>query len=99
MKSFKQFNEEQELNELFRSLSFKVDTKKWSTKNIGAPSGEGTWKFDYKLPQVAIDASWIDDGIFEFKGSYKKAIKELDKFLKKRGGNMSQAVVSLLPKK
>ena len=103
MKSFKEhmLAEEQELEELFGSLPFKIDTSKWSMKNKGqTPKGQGNWKFDFKIPVRSPAHSYLDDGEFTFKGMFKKAIQGLVKYLKKSaqsGSNLKQAKVVLQP--
>lgn len=91
MKSFKQYNEDQEINELFGSLPFKIDIGAISTK------GKGEWKFDYKVPVRDAAISFIDDGVFKFVGPYKDALKALHKYLKNiDNGNLKQAKVKLV---
>ena len=103
MKSFKEhmLAEEQELEELFGSLPFKIDTSKWSMKHKGQqPKGQGNWKFDFKVPVRSPMASYLDDGEFTFKGMFKKAIQGLVKYLKRSSGpkgNLKQAKVTLQP--
>ncbi len=103
MKSFKEhmLAEEQELEELFGSLPFKIDTTKWSMKHKGQqPKGQGDWKFNFKVPVRSPMASYLDDGEFTFKGMFKKAIQGLVKYLKRSAGpkgNLKQAKVILQP--
>ena len=103
MKSFKEhyISEEQELEELFGALPFKIDTIKWSQKNKGKqPKGQGNWKFDFKVPVRSPMASYLDDGEYTFKGLFKKAVQGLVKYLKRSAGpkgNLKQAKVVLQP--
>jgi hypothetical protein len=103
MKSFKEhmLAEEQELEELFGSLPFKIDTTKWSMKHKGQqPKGQGDWKFNFKVPVRSPMASYLDDGEFTFKGMFKKAIQGLVKYLKRSAGpkgDLKQAKVVLQP--
>ena len=103
MKSFKEhiLSEEQELEEIFGSIPFKIDTIKWSQKNKGKqPKGQGNWKFDFKVPVRTPGVMYLDDGEFSFKGLFKKAVQGLIKYLKKSAGpkgNLKQAKVTLQP--
>ena len=103
MKSFKEhiLSEEQELEEIFGSIPFKIDTIKWSQKNKGKqPKGQGNWKFDFKVPVRTPGVMYLDDGEFSFKGLFKKAVQGLIKYLKRSAGpkgNLKQAKVTLQP--
>tara|TARA_A100001011_G_C13936609_1_gene685391 strand:+ start:166 stop:477 length:312 start_codon:yes stop_codon:yes gene_type:complete len=103
MKSFKQHIEEQEakeLEEFLGTIPFNIATTKWVAKNKGTPSGKDNWKFDFIIPVLQAGQGFLDDGQFSFKGLYKKAVKALAKFLKKRAGkegNVKQAKVNLVP--
>ena len=103
MKSFKEhmLAEEQELEEIFGSIPFKIDTIKWSQKNKGKqPKGQGNWKFDFKVPIRTPGVMYLDDGEFSFKGLFKKAVQGLVKYLKRSAGpkgNLKQAKVTLQP--
>jgi hypothetical protein len=73
---------------------------KWTAKNGGQPSGQGNWKFDYKVPVRAMGNMVLDDGDFSFKGLFKKAVQGLVKHLKKSAGKQAiikQAKVTLKP--
>ena len=100
VKSFKQhIKEEQELEEIFGSIPFKIDTLAWSASHKGQkPKGNGDWKFSYKVPVKNPSISYIDDGEFSFKGKFKDAVKKLSDYLKKtapRGTVIKQAMVKL----
>ena len=90
-----------ELEEIFGSIPFKIDTIKWSQKNKGKqPKGQGNWKFDFKVPVRSPMASYLDDGEYTFKGLFKKAVQGLVKHLKRSAGpkgNLKQAKVVLKP--
>jgi hypothetical protein len=102
MKTFKEhIAEEQELEEIFGSLPFKINTLKWQAKHGGQkPKGSGNWKFDFKIPVRSAAISYLDDGEYTFKGMFKKAIQGLVKYLKRSAGpkgNIKQAKVELQP--
>jgi hypothetical protein len=102
MKSFKEHvkTEEEELKEIFGAIPFNIDILKWTAKNGGQPSGQGNWKFDYKVPVRAMGNMVLDDGDFSFKGLFKKAVQGLVKHLKKSAGKQAiikQAKVTLKP--
>jgi len=100
MKSFKEHIESknaQELEEFLGALPFNITTTKWVAKNAGKPKGKDNWKFDFIIPVLQAGQGFLDDGQFSFKGLYKQAVKALVKYLKKRGGNIKQAKVSLVP--
>ena len=93
--------EEKEIQELFGSIPFAIDTIAWSAKNKGKqPKGNGNWKFDFKVPVRTAGAMYVDDGDFNFRGMFKKAIQALVKYLKRSAGpqgNLKQAKVVLKP--
>ena len=93
--------ESKELEEIFGSIPFVINTLKWSSKHKGQkPKGKDTWKFDYILPVQTSGQGFLDDGEFSFKGLFKKAVQALVKYLKTRakgGGNIKQAKVTLKP--
>ena len=69
--------EEKNLNE----APFAVDTIPFGA----APNrfSKGLWKFNYRVPTVPTPGlGVVDDGEFEFKGTYGKALKALHKFFK-----------------
>ena len=102
IKGFKQFNEEKEIKEFFGSLPFKINTTAWQSKGHDNLQGKGEWEFEYKVPVSDEGISYIDDGIFSFKGKYKDALKALHKFLKSSyggEGNIKQSVVKLIKRK
>ena len=101
MLTFKEHHEQEELNELFGSLPFVINTLKWHVKNRREPKGEGVWRFKYSVPELPKNSTgsgfhYNDEGIFEYKGTYKKAIKALIKRMKELGGNVKQAQVELV---
>ena len=93
--------EERQLEELFASIPFKIDTLAWSSAHKGQkPKGNGNWKFDFKVPVRTPAVSYLDDGEFTFKGMFKKAVQALVKYLKRSAGpkgNLKQAKVKLEP--
>ena len=102
MKTFKEHLEEQkELEEIFGSIPFKINTLKWSSKHKGQkPKGTDNWRFDYKVPVATAGQGFLDDGEFSFKGVFKKAVQALVKYLKRSAGpgaQLKQAKVELLP--
>lgn len=99
MHTFKQHLAEEELTELFGSIPFILNTLKYHAKNRKSPDGDATWKFKYIVPALkrgigAFDAN--DEGVFQFKGDYNKAVKALIKHMKAKGGNVKQAKVALI---
>ena len=83
--------EEENLNE----APFAVDTISY-----GATPGrfdKGVWKFNYKVPTSPSPAvAVLDDGEFQYKGSYGKALKALLNLFKKMDrAKIKQAVVKL----
>ena len=102
MKSFKEhLAEEQALEEIFGAIPFKIDTLKWQSKHKGQlPKGRDKWVFDYKLPVRDGGIAYLDDGEYSFTGLFKKAVKGLVDYLKKRASgkaNLKQAKVRLEP--
>lgn len=102
MKSFKEhLTEEQELEEIFGSIPFAINTLKWQSKHRGQkPKGKDNWKFDYLLPVRDAGLMFSDDGEYSFTGEFKKAVKGLVNFLKRRASgkaNLKQAKVTLQP--
>ena len=101
MQTFKEhlIQEQKELEEIFGSVPFKIDTLAWSSANRGqTPKGKGDWKFSYKVPVKNPSISYIDDGEFSFKGKFKDAVKKLADYLKKsapKGTMIKQAMVKL----
>lgn len=81
LKKFKTFCEEQELEE-----GYAIDLTPWQFSHRGQqPKGEGTWAFDYK---VSLDSGGIvgmqqDTFFSKAMSTYKSAVKQLTKFLKK----------------
>jgi len=101
MLTFKEHHEREELNELFGSLPFVINTLKWHVKNRRDPKGEGVWRFKYSVPELAKHSGVTglyanDEGIFEYNGTYKKALKALIKLLKARKGNLKHAQIELV---
>ena len=101
MLTFKEHHEQEELNELFGSLPFVINTLKWHVKNRRDPKGEGVWRFKYNVPELAKKTTTSgfhanDEGVFEYKGTYKKALKALIKLLKARKGNLKHAQIELV---
>lgn len=98
MQTFKEYLTEEELNELFGSLPFIINTIKWQSKNRKAPAGESTWRFKYNVPDLKGTSAYSanSEGIFEYKGTYKKALKALFTHMKVLGGNIKQAKVDLV---
>ena len=100
MQTFKEhLTEQEELNELFGSLPFIINTIKWQAKNRKAPAGESTWRFKYNVPDLLKGTSAYsanNEGIFEYKGTYKKALKALFTHMKVLGGNIKQAKVDIV---
>lgn len=103
MKTFKEHltEEEQELEEIFGGIPFKIDTLKWQSKHKGQkPKGKDKWKFDYLLPVRDGGMMFSDDGEYSFTGEFKKAVKGLVDYLKKRASgkaNLKTAKVVLQP--
>ena len=103
MKSFKEHiaEEQQELEELFGAIPFTINTLKWQSKHKGQkPKGKDKWKFDYLLPVRDGGMMYADDGEYSFTGEFKKAVKGLVDYLKKRASgksNLKLAKVELLP--
>ena len=103
MKSFKEHltEEEQELEEIFGAIPFTINTLKWQSKHKGQkPKGKDKWKFDYLLPVRDGGMMFSDDGEYSFTGEFKKAVKGLVNYLKKRASgkaNLKQAKVTLQP--
>ena len=100
MQSFKEhLAEQEELNELFGSIPFIINTIKYYSKNREEPKGESTWRFKFVVPESRTHRTGIhanEEGVFEYKGTYKKALKALIGHMKARGGNVKQAKVDLL---
>ena len=103
MKSFKEHltEEEQELEEIFGSIPFAINTLKWQSKHKGQkPKGKDKWKFDYLIPVRDAGMMYVDDGEYSFTGEFKKAVKGLVDYLKKRASgksNLKLAKVTLQP--
>jgi hypothetical protein len=102
MKSFKEhLTEEQELEEIFGSIPFAINTLKWQSKHRGQkPKGKDNWKFDYLIPVRDSGMMYADDGEYSFSGEFKKAVKGLVDYLKKRASgksNLKLAKVTLQP--
>lgn len=103
MKSFKEHltEDEQELEEIFGSIPFTINTLKWQSKHKGQkPKGKDKWKFDYLLPVRDGGMMFSDDGEYSFTGEFKKAVKGLVNYLKKRASgkaNLKLAKVTLQP--
>ena len=102
MKSFKEhLTEEQELEEIFGSIPFAINTLKWQSKHRGQkPKGKDNWKFDYLIPVRDGGMMYADDGEYSFSGEFKKAVKGLVDYLKKRASgksNLKLAKVTLQP--
>lgn len=103
MKTFKEHitEEQQELEELFAGIPFKIDTLKWQSKHKGQkPKGKDKWKFDYILPVRDGGMMFSDDGEYSFTGEFKKAVRGLVDYLKKRASgkaNLKTAKVVLQP--
>ena len=93
--------EERELQELFGSIPFSIDTLAWSQKHRGQkPKGNDKWKFDYLIPVRDAGMMYVDDGEFTYRGMFKKAVKALVDYLKKRASgksNLKLAKVKLEP--
>ena len=91
MKTFKEHIEKSELYE----APFKVDTIQYGA----SPSRfeKGVWKFNYRVPTNPSPAlGVVDDGEFQFKGTYGKALKALHNLFKKMNKpKIKQAVVKL----
>lgn len=72
--------EESELDE-----SYAIDTTPWQFSHTGVPKGKGNWAFDYvaALDSGGISALQKDTFISKAQSTYKNAVKQLTKFLKK----------------
>ena len=102
MKSFKEhLSEQEELEELFGAIPFNINIMKWQAKHKGQkPKGKDKWKFDYLLPVRDGGMLFTDDGEYSFTGEFKKAVKGLVDYLKRRASgksNLKQAKVTLQP--
>ena len=86
-----------ELDEdVLNEAPFAIDTIQYG-KNPGM-FDKAKWKFDFKMPVRSASLSFVDDGEFTFAGTYRRAIKELIKYLKQtKGGNLKQTKVELKP--
>ena len=82
MKTFKEYNEEEEKLE----EGYAIDLTPWQFSHRGQqPKGEGTWAFNYK---ASLDSGGIikmqqDTFFSKAMSTYKNAVKQLTKFLKK----------------
>ena len=103
MKSFKEHytTEHQELEELFGAIPFTINTLKWQSKHKGQkPKGKDKWVFDFLIPVRDGGMMYSDDGEYSFTGEFKKAVKGLVDYLKKRASgksNLKLAKVTLQP--
>ena len=81
MKTFKTFCEETELEE-----GYAIDTTRWQMSRRGQrPKGKGNWAFDYTASIIGGGAASLDQDTFFAKSqsTYKDALKQLTKFLKR----------------
>jgi hypothetical protein len=81
MKTFKEYNESSELDE-----GYAIDLTPWQFSHKGQnPKGEGTWAFDYKasLDSGGMIGMQQDTFFSKARSTYKNAVKQLTKFLKK----------------
>lgn len=64
---------------------FAVDTSPWQFSHGGVPKGTGNWAFDYvaSIGSVGISGLQKDTFFAKAKSTYKSAVKQLVKFLKK----------------
>ena len=64
---------------------FAVDTSPWQFSHGGVPKGKGTWAFDYiaSLASGGVSGLQKDTFIAKAQSTYKNAVKQLVKFLKK----------------
>jgi hypothetical protein len=84
MKTFKTFCEETELEE-----GYAIDTTPWQFSHKGqSPKGEGNWSFDYtaSISDGIVSALDTDTFVAKAQSSYKDALKQLSKFLKRNLG-------------
>ena len=78
MQTFKEFTELEE--------GYAIDLNPWKLSHGGqSPKGKGTWAFDYK---VSVDSGGMiglqqDTFLSKAMSTYKDAVKQLTKFLKK----------------
>lgn len=65
--------------------AYTIDTTPWQFSNKGVPKGKGNWAFDYvaSLDSGGISALQKDTFMSKAQSTYKDAIKQLIKFLKK----------------
>jgi len=69
----------------FISEGYAIDTSPWQFSHKGVPKGKGNWAFDYvaSLASGGISGLQKDTFISKAQSTYKNAVKQLVKFLKK----------------
>jgi len=81
MKTFKEHIEETEIEE-----GYSIDTSPWQLSHKGqTPKEKGTWAFDITASIAANGMASLENDTFFSKAmsSYKDAVKQLSKYLKK----------------